>query len=47
LGIRLVGMGRANQIHRDVGINQDHGWPEWYPCSISASMVWMSTAGPE
>src|SRR6266702_1556995 len=46
LGLRLVGVRRANKIHRDVGVNQNHGCePAIYPASISASMRSRSPTG--
>ncbi len=46
LCIALMRMGRAYEIHRDVGIDQDHGCSSGtYPLSISASMPPMSLTG--
>jgi len=45
LRISFVRPRSAHQIHRDVGINQNHGWPALYPRSISASIVSISAVG--
>src|ERR1700680_130402 len=39
-------MGRAHQVHRNIGIDQDHDCRSVrYPCSISASIVSISPVG--
>jgi hypothetical protein len=46
LGVDLVGVSRAHEVHGDVRINQNHGCaPDPYPTSISASMRSMSAVG--
>lgn len=46
LRVALMRMRRTNEIHRDVGVDQNHGCaPVTYPPSISASMESMSPAG--
>ncbi len=45
LAIGFMGTRRAHQIHRDVGIDQNHDCLGRYPCSISASIVSISEVG--
>jgi hypothetical protein len=46
LCVALVGVRRADEIHGDIRIEQDHGCaPDPYPISISASMRSMSAVG--
>jgi hypothetical protein len=46
LCVALVGVRRAHEIHRDVGIDQNHGCaPDPYPVSISTSMRSISAVG--
>src|SRR6266481_1528262 len=46
LGIGLVRMGRANEVHRDIRVDQNQLWvPEPYPLSISASIRSISADG--
>lgn len=45
LGIGFVRPRGAHKIHRDIGVDQDHGCPALYPRSISVSMVSMSPVG--
>lgn len=46
LRVRFVRMRCANQIHRDIGVDQNHGrGPVPYPASISDSMSLMSPTG--
>ena len=46
LGVALVGVRRAHEVHGDIRIDQNHGCaPAPYPTSISASMRSMSAVG--
>jgi hypothetical protein len=46
LRVALVDVRRADEIHRDIRIDENHGRaPESYPISISARMRWMSPVG--
>ena len=46
LRIGLVQVGRARQIHGDIGVHKNHGCgPLRYPRSISANMVSISAVG--
>ncbi len=46
LRVGLVRMVRADQVHRDIGIDEDHGFVSpAYPLSISARISWMSPEG--
>jgi len=46
LGVSFVGMRRADEVHRDVGIHKNHECgPAPYPISISASMASISLEG--
>src|SRR5215470_260526 len=46
-GFGFIRMRCTNQVHRDVGIDEDHGSFPVYPVSISASIVSMSAVGNE
>mgnify|MGYP007034356044 CR=1 FL=1 len=45
LGVDLVGVGRPDQVHRDVRVDEDHGVRPRDPWSMSRSMVPMSAVG--
>ncbi len=46
LRVAFARMRRAHEIHRDVGVDQDHGCaPVTYPLSISANMPSISLTG--
>jgi len=46
LRVAFVGMGRADEVHRDIRVDQNHGFtPVPYPFSISASIRSMSPVG--
>ncbi len=46
LRVGFVWVGRTDQVHRDIGVDQKHGcMPVAYPRSISASMVLILAVG--